>query len=61
MKRPRLRFTVRRLMIAVAILALSISAVRWVVEMRARSIAHYLRAEDFAVMTMRSGDRKSVV
>jgi hypothetical protein len=55
MRRPRLRFTVRWLMIAVAIIALSISSVRWVVEMRARSIAHYQRAEDFVVMTMRSG------
>jgi hypothetical protein len=42
-------------MIAVAILALSLWAILWVVEMRARSAAHRRRAFDFAVMTARSG------
>jgi hypothetical protein len=55
MKRPRLRFTMRRLMIAVAIIALSMGAARWVVVMRARSIAHYQRANDFARMMARAG------
>jgi hypothetical protein len=50
MKRPRLRFTMRRLMVAVAIIAVLIGAGRWVVEMRTRSIAHSRRAREFASM-----------
>jgi hypothetical protein len=55
MKRPRLRFTVRRLMIAVAIVAVSISAISWVVEMRTRSTAYERRAIEFAGSTARGG------
>jgi hypothetical protein len=55
MKRPRLRFTVRRLMIAVAILALSIRAITWVGEMRTRSANYAERASRFGDMTGRSG------
>jgi hypothetical protein len=55
MKRPRLRFTVRRLMIAVAILALSLRAILWVAEMRTRSAAHHRRAIEFVLITARSG------
>ena len=55
MKRPRLRFTVRRLMIAVAILAVSIRAISWVVEMRTRSASYDRRAFEFAWRTGHSG------
>ena len=52
---PRVRFTVRRLMAAVAILALSLWAILWVVEMRTRSIAYERRALEFGLMTARMG------
>ncbi len=57
MKRPRPRITVRRLMIAVMIVGLSIRAYTWVVEMRSRSAAYYRRGQEFAWSTMRSGSR----
>jgi hypothetical protein len=53
MKWPRPRFTVRRLMIAVAIFAVSLGAVRWVAEMRTRSADYQRRAEEFAASTAR--------
>ena len=49
MKLPRVRFTVRRMMVAVAIVALSLGAIRWVVEMRHRSAAYQRRALEYAV------------
>ncbi len=55
MKWPRLRFTVRRLMIAVAILALSIRAIIWVGEMRTRSAEYAERASEFGTSTTRGG------
>jgi hypothetical protein len=55
MRRPRLRFTVRRLMIAVAILALSIRSITWVVELRTRSGTYARRAEEYARSTGRAG------
>jgi hypothetical protein len=55
MKWPRLRFTVRRLMIAVAILALSIRTITWVGEMRTRSAEYEKRASKFGWMTSHAG------
>src|SRR6516162_3210080 len=49
------RFTVRRLMVAVAILPLSLRAILWVVEMRTRSALYDRRAFEFAHSTARSG------
>ncbi len=53
MKPPR--YTVRRLMVAVAILALSLRAILWLVEMRTRSAAYQRRAWEIGLMTARSG------
>lgn len=53
MRRPRM--TTRRLMIAVAILALAFGAIKWVAEMRARSAAYSWRANEFGLSTVRSG------
>jgi hypothetical protein len=47
MRWPRPRFTVRRIMIAVAILALSLRAILWVDEMRTRSALYDRRACEF--------------
>jgi hypothetical protein len=55
MRLPRLRFTVRRLMIAVAIVALLMGGSLWIVQMRTRSASYRQRAFEFAVMTARSG------
>jgi hypothetical protein len=55
MRWPRPRFTVRRLMVAIAILALVFGAISWVGEMRARSAAYRRRAFEFSMMTMRAG------
>jgi hypothetical protein len=52
---PRPRFTVRRLMVAIAILALVFGAIAWVAEMRARSAAYRRRAFEFSGATMRRG------
>jgi hypothetical protein len=46
------RFTVRQLMIAVAIVGLLVAAGRWVVEMRTRSALYNRRAIDFANCTV---------
>jgi hypothetical protein len=58
MRWPRPRFTVRRLMIAVAILAIGFGAIKWVAEMRARSSAYRRRAIEFERRTFR---RESLV
>jgi hypothetical protein len=52
---PRPRFTVRRLMVVIAILALAFGAISWVGEMRARSADFRRRAFGFEMSTMRSG------
>jgi hypothetical protein len=51
MRLPRPRFTVCRLLIAVAIVGLLMGAGRWVVEMRTRSAAYRERAYAFLGMT----------
>ena len=48
--RFRPRFTVRRLLIAVAIVGLLMGAGRWVVEMRTRSAAYRKRAYVLAAL-----------
>jgi hypothetical protein len=53
MRWPRPRFTVRRLMLAVAILAIGFGAIKWVAEMRARSSAYRRRAIEFERRTLR--------
>ncbi len=58
MRWPGPRFTVRRLMVAIAILALVFGAISWVAEMRARSATYRRRAWGFEMMTLR---RNSVV
>jgi hypothetical protein len=55
MRWPRPRFTVRRLMIAVAILAIGFGAIKWVAEMRARSSDYRRRAIEFERRTLRRG------
>jgi hypothetical protein len=55
MRWPRPRFTVRRLMISVAILAIGFGAIKWVAEMRARSSACHRRAGEFERRTLRRG------
>lgn len=55
MKLPRLRFTVRRMMVLVATIALSLGAIRWVVEMRHRSTAYQRLRFEYEVSMMRSG------
>jgi hypothetical protein len=55
MRWPRPRFTVRRLMIAVAILAIGFGAIKWVAEMRARSSDYRRRAIEFECRTLRRG------
>jgi hypothetical protein len=55
MRWPRPRFTVRRLMITVAILAIGFGAIKWVAEMRARSAAYRRRAVEFRLSTLRTG------
>jgi hypothetical protein len=52
---PRVRFTVRRMMIAVAVLAIGCGATRWMAEMRARSAAHRQRASEFYGFMFRVG------
>jgi hypothetical protein len=52
---PRPRFTVRRLMVAIAILALVFGAISWVSEMRARSADFRRRAFGFEMSTRRAG------
>jgi len=47
MRWPRPRFTMRRLMIAIAILAIGFGAIKWVSDMRARSDAYRRRAWEF--------------
>ena len=49
---PTPPFTVRQLMIAVAIVGLLVAAGRWIVEMRARSALYNRRAIDFANCTV---------
>ncbi len=51
LSRIRPRFTVRSLMIAVAIAGLLMGASLWVVEMRTRSLAYRSRAYDFLGMS----------
>jgi hypothetical protein len=55
MRWPRPRFTVRRLMIAIAILALGLGTGSWVARMRARSAAYWQRAVYFNVHTCMDG------
>lgn len=52
---PRPRFTVRRLMVAIAILALVFGAISWVSEMRARSADFRRRAFGLEMSTRRAG------
>ena len=47
MRWPRPRFTVRRLMIGMAILAIGFGAISWVARMRARSAVYAQRAQEF--------------
>jgi hypothetical protein len=51
MKWPRPRFTVRRVMVAVAILAVLIRSTLWFVEMRTWSVEYNRRAFEFGLMT----------
>ncbi len=51
MRRPLFRFTTRRLMIAVAVIATIFGAVSWVGKMRVRSAAYRQRAVGFEWMT----------
>ena len=53
LNRNRLRFTVRSLMIVVAIVGLLLGASLWVLEMRTRSAAYRKRALEFGVMFWR--------
>jgi hypothetical protein len=55
MRWPRPRFTVGRLMVAIAILALVFGTISWVAEMRARSAAYRRRAFEVSMHTMRRG------
>ena len=55
LSRFRLRFTVRSLMIVVAIVGLLLGASLWVLEMRTRSAAYRRRAGEFGDMTYRAG------
>jgi hypothetical protein len=55
MKLPRVRFTVRRLMIVVAVLAVGFGAIKWVAEMRARSADYRRRAFEFVLLALRRG------
>jgi hypothetical protein len=57
MRLPRLRFTVRRLIVAVAILGLLMGTGRWVVRMRIRSAAYRGRAYAFAGKTAQAFGR----
>ena len=53
MRLPSVRFTVRRMMVAVAIVGLLIGSGRWVVVMRTRSAAYRKRAYEFAGSNVR--------
>ena len=55
LSRFRPRFTVRSLMIAVAIVGLLMGASLWIVEMRTRSVAYRKRAYKFAETGSRHG------
>ena len=55
MRLPLVRFTVRRMMVGVAITAALMGVSRWIVEMRTRSAEYKRRAWDFSWMTARSG------
>ena len=55
MRLPRVRFTVRRLMVAVAVFAVGFGGVAWVASMRALSAAYERRAEEFQLLTARMG------
>jgi hypothetical protein len=55
MRWPRRRFTVRGLMITVAILAIAFGAFKGVAEMRARSAAYRRRAVEVEMRTLRAG------
>ncbi len=52
---PRVRFTVRRLMVAVAVFAISFGAMTWVARMRALSATYRQRAANFSWLTARIG------
>jgi type II secretory pathway pseudopilin PulG len=52
---PRVRITIRRMMVAVAIVGLLMGTGRWVVVMRTRSAAYDRRAQEFGMMTARGG------
>jgi hypothetical protein len=55
MRWTRPRFTVRGLMIAVAILAVAFGAISWVARMRERSSAYRRRASEYWALTLRMG------
>ena len=59
MKWPRVRFTIRRLMVAVAILAVAIRAVLWIGDMRRLSNEYALRAFRFSTVPQRMFNSKS--
>lgn len=52
---PRPRITVRRLMVLIAILAISFGAISGIARLRARSYAYRQRAYGFRLSTVRSG------
>ena len=53
--RFRPRFTMRRLMVVVAIVGLLMGGSLWIVRMRTRSAAYRQRAFEFSLMTARDG------
>ena len=55
MRWPRPRFTMRRLMVAVAVVALFLGAANWVIAIRARSAAYYRRSYEFETMMSLTG------
>jgi hypothetical protein len=55
MRIPRPRFTVRRMMVGLVVIAPSLRSILWVVEMRTKSVAYESRAQSFAWMTAHAG------
>jgi hypothetical protein len=45
---PRVRFTVRRMIVGIAVIALALSGIVWVGKMRLLSVAYHQRAEAFS-------------
>jgi hypothetical protein len=52
---PRVRFTVRRLMVAVAVAAIGFGSIAWVIRMRTLSADYRRRAKEFERLTFRIG------